>query len=326
VKKKTPRGGPPARTIWHPAFLQALKLEFSQYNNFLEYLAEYQLTAEPLRIDVVVIKKPEGLVIEKNIGVIFRAENIIEYKSPGDYVSVWDFYKVYGYACLYAAINQVPVTGLSLTFAGSHYPKELASHLEGTRGFKVEKTAQGIYTVTGDIMPIQIIDNRQLSAEENLWLKDLDDRLGAEDIRRITAAIARLGKVGQIRAYLEVITKANAQSVREALKMSDTTLTLEKVFEEAGLTARWEAKGKKEGETKGEKKGKVLAQKEMARKALLRGLPEKTIVAITGLKVSVIRELAAGNKRNGNGLVKKNAGGRKSAAKRISRPARPGER
>jgi hypothetical protein len=48
-------------------------------------------------------KKAKGAVIKKNIGVIFREHNLLEYKSPDDCVSVEDFYKVYGYACLYAA-------------------------------------------------------------------------------------------------------------------------------------------------------------------------------------------------------------------------------
>jgi hypothetical protein len=36
-------------------------------------------------------------VIEKNIGAIFKTENVIEYKSPEDKITVEDFYKVYGY-------------------------------------------------------------------------------------------------------------------------------------------------------------------------------------------------------------------------------------
>ena len=35
----------------------------------------------------------------------------------------------------------------------------------------VDERSSGIYTVEGDILPIQIIDSRQLSADENLWLK-----------------------------------------------------------------------------------------------------------------------------------------------------------
>jgi hypothetical protein len=41
---------------WHPAFVQAIKLELEPYRDSLEFIAEYQLTAEPLEIDVVIIR------------------------------------------------------------------------------------------------------------------------------------------------------------------------------------------------------------------------------------------------------------------------------
>jgi hypothetical protein len=42
---------------WHPAFVDAIQLELEQYLGILEFIPEYQLTTEPLRIDVVIIKK-----------------------------------------------------------------------------------------------------------------------------------------------------------------------------------------------------------------------------------------------------------------------------
>jgi hypothetical protein len=276
----------------------------SRYKAVLKYSAGNQAAAEPLY--AVMVKKSKGAVIEKNIGAISRAENIIAYKSLGGCISAWDFYRVYGCACLYAAVNRIPLTGISLTFVGSRYPKELVSRLEEDHGLKVEHVDKGIYTVKGGAMPIQIIESRQLSAEKNPWLKSLDNNLGAEDIRWILSTIARMGSAGQSGAY-EAITEANPESARKALKMGDTSLTLEKVFEEAGLIAKWEAKG--------EKRGEVKAKREVAKKALLRGLPEKTVTAITGLKESAVRNLAAGNKKNKNGPAGKTVGKRKSAAK-----------
>jgi hypothetical protein len=49
---------------WHPAFVQALQLELEDYADSLEFRAEYQLTSEPLRIDVVVVKKKDGVKID----------------------------------------------------------------------------------------------------------------------------------------------------------------------------------------------------------------------------------------------------------------------
>jgi hypothetical protein len=33
---------------WHPAFVQAIKLELEQYKDALEFLSEYRLTSEPV--------------------------------------------------------------------------------------------------------------------------------------------------------------------------------------------------------------------------------------------------------------------------------------
>jgi hypothetical protein len=71
---------------------------------------------------------------QKNIAAIFRSENLWEYKSPDDRVSVANFYKVYGYACLYASLNAVPVSGITITFVASRRPRKLLKYLEETRG------------------------------------------------------------------------------------------------------------------------------------------------------------------------------------------------
>ena len=94
------------RIAWHPAFVDAIKMELDAYNNDLQFTAEYQLTTEPLKIGVVIIKKSQDIPIEKNIAAIFRKENIVEYKSPDDYISVDDFYKVYSYACIVSQVNK----------------------------------------------------------------------------------------------------------------------------------------------------------------------------------------------------------------------------
>ena len=86
---------------WHPAFYAGIQIEFSQEKEKLEFENEHQLGTKPKQIDVLIIKKESEDVIQKNIGRIFRKHNIIEYKSPDDYLSIDDFYQVYGYACFY---------------------------------------------------------------------------------------------------------------------------------------------------------------------------------------------------------------------------------
>ncbi|MDR1586128.1 MAG: hypothetical protein LBS57_01585 [Treponema sp.] len=272
---------------WHPAFFEAIQLELESYRDILEFKAEYQLSAEPLRIDVLIIKKLKDVVIEKNIGTIFRTDNILEFKSPGDHVSVEDFYKVYGYACLYVSLNRVSITDITLSFVESRRPRELLKHLEQVRGFRIEKPWPGIYTVKGDIIPVQIINSRELSAVENRWLRDLNDRLDIPEIRAITAEIQREGKYGRIWAYLEAIYNANLEKMEEAFKMSDTALTLDKVLENIGLTTIWEERG----EERGEKRGKEKKALEIAQNLLKMGLTVEQIAEASALPVEKVQAL-----------------------------------
>jgi hypothetical protein len=238
---KRPRGGHP-RISWHPAFVQAMQMELAQYGDALEFTPEYQLAKEPLRIDLVIIKKVRDVVIDKNIAAIFRGHNLLEFKGPGGYVSIDTFYKVYGYACLYASMRHFPITDLTLTFVESRLPRDLLAHFREIRGYRVEKTSPGIYTVVGDIIPIQIIDQRRLSEEENLWLKGLGDKLDLPVISRVAEAIEGLDETARVGAYWDALIRANPEKMKEVLQMARSTLTIEQVLEDVGLTAKWEAR------------------------------------------------------------------------------------
>ena len=114
--------------------------------------------------------------------------------------------------------------------------------------------------------------------EENIWLKDLDNRLKALEIQQITTEINRRGKAARIGAYLDVLTRANIESLQKAIRMSDSVLTLEKVFEEAGLVSKWEARGKAEG--------KAEEKMEIARKMKAAGCPLAEITEFTGIELN----------------------------------------
>ena len=234
----------PEKLRWHPAFLQAIQQELFEYRNSLEFKYEYQLTSEPLRIDLLIIKKPKHITIDKNIARIFRSDNIIEYKSPSDNLLVKDFLKVYAYANLYVAITSgADFSEITITFVGNKYPRKLLEYLVDIRGYKVEKPYPGIYIVTGDYLPIQIIESKRLSENENLWLKSLTNNLeiGTAD------AILKTGKkrVGQapLDAYLDVILRANPEIFLEVQNMANGTMTFEEVFTKAGIIPQWIERG-----------------------------------------------------------------------------------
>jgi hypothetical protein len=280
---KPPYAASGSHISWHPAFYEAIQLELEQYKDALEFSYEYQLSSEPLRIDVVVIKKAKDVVIDKNIAAIFREYNILEFKSPTDYLSVEDLYKVFGYAYLYASLNKVPITSLTISFVESRRPRGVLVHLTEIWGCAIEERGPGVYIVKGDIIPIQIIDSRELSEAENIWLKNLDNELDAPRIKRITAEIARYSKAAQIKAYLDVIVRANSASLKEAVKMSKSTVTLEQVLEETGITARAEARG--------EVKGKAEAKLEVAKNLIKIGLSLEKVVQATELDLETVKNL-----------------------------------
>jgi hypothetical protein len=271
----------PERLQWHPAFLQALQLELIDYKESLQFKYEYQLTTEPLRIDLLIIKKPHDMVIHKNIARIFRSDNILEFKSPGDYLSIKDFLKVYAYACLYAAITpETEFSGITLTLVEQRYPKSLISYLMGERGYGVEESGPGIYTVRGDYLPIQIIETKRLPAGENLWLRSLTNDLEREAARDILEA----GKGAPQKApvYMDVLLRANPRVFMEALNMANHTETFEEVFTEAGIIPQWIERGEEK---------KALA---IARNLLAMGWAVENIAKATELPLEKVRSLEVG--------------------------------
>lgn len=288
---------------WHVAFYQAIQAELIGYQNVLDFKYEYQLTAEPLRIDTLVILKSPEVRIEKNIGQIFRRINICEYKSPEDHLSVKDFYKVYAYGLLFAALSpDVNLEELSLTFVGDKYPRELVRYLKEDWGCKVEEAEEGIYRIKGDRVPIQIIETKKLSPDGNRWLKELRRDLEAEEVKGILKERERIRGKTPLGAYYDAILRANPKVFLEAIKMSDDTMTLEDVLTETGILPKWleqgREKGREEGREKGREEGREEGEEEralkVARNLLKKGwTPEETAETVE-LDITKIRTLAAG--------------------------------
>jgi hypothetical protein len=121
----------------------------------------------PLRIDLLIIKKPSTLFIPKNIARRFRGINIIEYKSPQDRISLHSLCKALGYTFFYASLHKADINDMTLSIIGSRHPRELFKELNE----RVKERERGIYEVTGYGVPVQVIEGRKLEAAENLWLR-----------------------------------------------------------------------------------------------------------------------------------------------------------
>ena len=73
-------------------------------------------------------------------------------------------------------MDSIPIEELTITLVTGKYPRKLIHHLKTKLRYQVKKAESGIYYVTGDKIPIQIIVTKELTEAENLWLKSLTNR------------------------------------------------------------------------------------------------------------------------------------------------------
>jgi hypothetical protein len=207
------------KIYWHDAHFAAIQLELIEYENALTFEDEHQLSKEALEIDVLVIKKTADVEINKNIGEIFKGHNLFEFKSPTDYLSVWNYNKVTGYAMLYSAFEKIPISNITISFVITPKPTKLFEHLQNDRGFTISEVSPGIHYVTGDVFPVQIIESKRLTSAENVFLKNLRGNLTHDDIREIFDACRKYGSVEKTNSYLNCVIDANKSVFEEVLAM-----------------------------------------------------------------------------------------------------------
>ena len=217
---------------WHPAFYASIQIELSEEADKLIFEREHNLGTKPMLIDVLVIKKNSEDRILKNIGRIFRKFNIVEYKSPEDYLSIDDFYKVYGYCCFYQSRakkqNGIKVDELTITFICSHYPRKFLKHLKSKRQIRIEKCDHGIYYLIGDSIPMQLIVTPKLSKEENLWLKHLTNKLKSNEVEHLIKEFKKHENERVHKSVMDLIIHANNEAFKEAKNMCDALMELMK--------------------------------------------------------------------------------------------------
>ena len=85
----------------------------------------------------------------------------------------------------------------------------------------------GIYSVKGDVIPIQIIVTQKLSDRENLWLKSLTNHLkGTEDARRLVEDYLKNTENNLYHAVMDTIMRANEKTFEEVNGMSDIVMKI----------------------------------------------------------------------------------------------------
>ena len=200
---------------WHPALCSATEQELAENKKDLNFHREYNLSKKPLQIDMLVIEKLDDVDIKNEIGHIFRKYNLWEFKSPDDDLTIDDFFKTVGYACIYKGlgetVDQIPIDQITVSLLREGKPAKLFKMLEGY-GYPAEKEYNGIYQVKGFFIPAQIIVTKELDGEKHKSLKVLSRNPREEDILAFIDAAQNLTDSGErenVDAILQVSMSAN---------------------------------------------------------------------------------------------------------------------
>ena len=209
---------------WHPGFYGAIELELKQNKSDLIFESEHQLSKEPLRMDMLIIKKQGDVVVQNEIGQLFRRYNILEFKSPDDGLSIDDLFKTIGYACIYKGLGEtvdaIPEDELTVSIFREAFPRELFEKLKQS-GRRVEKRFPGIYYVTGNLLfDTQIVVTKDLSKKAHRYLKLLSKTVKEQDVRELIEDSSLLQTPGDrhnVAAVLEVIFAVD-RKLRKAIE------------------------------------------------------------------------------------------------------------
>jgi len=224
------------KIYWHEAFFEALQLELYEYKNILQFINEHPLSKEALLMDMLIVKKEKGVKIEKNIGRIFRERNVVEFKSESESFSIWDYYKVMGYVLLYASFQNVPLSDLTLTISLTIYPREVMKYFENERNFTIRDMGGGVYYIDDDVVPIQILESKRMTNEENIFLRNLRSNIPINDMSKTIESYKKIKPLDKRAVYLDRLLSANTLIYEEAKKMFEENINvIIRVAEERGI-------------------------------------------------------------------------------------------
>ena len=291
---------------WHLGFCAAAEIEFALNKKELAFSREYNLSKTPVRMDLLIIKKSSDIPIQNEIGHIFKTYNIVEYKSPDDGLTIDDYVKTVGYACLYKGlgetVDQIPLKEMTVSIFRENYPRKLIAVLK-REGFAIEKRYNGIYYISGRWpFATQIIVTRQLDRKVHRSLCILSKHALEEDVRAFLETARRFTEPGDRNnadAILQVSVSANQELYEQIRRDSVMCEALRELMKDEiakeKQAARQEARreglqeGRQEGLQEGRREGRQEGRKEGQQEALLAAIKNLMV----NLKLSAERAMAA---------------------------------
>ena len=192
---------------------------------------------------------------------------MVEYKNPWESLAVRTYYQAVSYAAVFQSHtdreNAVLPEKITLTLVGNHYPRKLFRFLEDFYNARIEQSFSGIYYVEGAVFPTQVIVQKELPAEENVWLSRLRQDLEMEaDVPALAMAYRGKEENPLYSEAMDLIVTANWELYKESEKMCNALneLFAEKMERErAKGLAEGERRGLAEGERKGRAEGRGLS-------------------------------------------------------------------
>ena len=105
---------------------------------------------------------------------------------------------------------------LTITFICNHFPRKMVQHLKEFRRLDIIHVEAGIYYITGDAFPMQLLVTKELDPKENLWLQSLRSNMSEPDEIETLLRKYETKKSSKLyQAAMEVITRANWDAVKE---------------------------------------------------------------------------------------------------------------
>ena len=260
----------PANIKYHAGFVSGLELLLWQYREQVDIEPEKWLSTEGIRMDVLILKKDPPVVLDFDIGRIFRGHNILEYKRPDDKLNIDVFAKVMAYSNLYKSqsipADSIKYNDISATIYRHAYPRDAFQQLK-KHGAEIEEKYPGVYYVTGlSPFPIQILVGRQLDPKEYAMFRVLTPGASDDDIRSFKDIAVRNRDAAYQKSVdniYQVSVSANKESyarlVKEDPEMCEALRELmrEEMQEDfIKIKAEGRAEGKREGKQEGRKEGR----------------------------------------------------------------------
>ena len=230
----------PEKIQWHPAFAAAIGLEFRDDYKDVIIQQEYNLSKEPIRIDLL-ISRTDGNFRRFNneIGHIMKSYNIIEYKSPEDSFNIDDYYKTIGYAGLYKGmgeyVNKIPAREVTVSMFCTRKPVKMFNMLKED-GTIIEQRYPGVYYIKGNtLFPVQIVVVKELNSTLHSSLRVLSDSADREDVETFLQNSVKTSEPWEredIDAVLQASVSANKELYEEIRRDSGMCQALRELMKD----------------------------------------------------------------------------------------------